>query len=97
MQVVREAIQALPLSASGLTVYLSDQDFQALTQREDLPEHWHLQIDRTLTPGGCRITTAQSVVDYTLEDQFQQLVNAIVEKRFAELAASASSRPDARD
>ena len=96
LAVVDEAVQSLPVNARNITVHLSEQDLQWLQQRDDIPEQWKLQVDRTLSPGGCRVTTSQSVVDYTLEDQFQELVNALVEKRFAELAGRAKN-PSVRD
>ena len=93
LAIVHEAVHSLPIKASNITVHLSEQDFQLLKQLDDVPEQWKLQIDRTLTSGGCRVTTDQSVVDYTLEDQFQQTVNTIVEQRFAHLVGKASTTP----
>jgi flagellar assembly protein FliH len=91
-QVVSEAIAVLPLGASNITIHLSEQDFKLMHTHSDIPESLQLQIDRTLTPGGCRVQTRHSAVDYTLEEQFQQTVNALVEKRFADLAAQARDR-----
>ncbi|MEH6556567.1 MAG: flagellar assembly protein FliH [Oceanicoccus sp.] len=84
--IVRKAVDELPLNSSDITIHLSEQDFQLLQEHNDISTHWQLQIDRTLTAGGCRVSSRHSVVDYTLEDQFQQTINALVEKRFAELA-----------
>ncbi len=91
-EVVAEAIAALPMKASNISIHLSEQDHQLLTSLADISDEWKLQIDRTLMPGGCRITTDHTVVDFTLEDQFQQLVNAMVEKRFEALAKQAKDR-----
>lgn len=91
-QVVSEAVATLPMNAKNIQVFLSEQDHQLLTSLEDIPEQWQLHIDRSLTPGGCRVVTDHSAVDYTLEEQFQQTVNALVEARFAQLAAQAKSR-----
>ncbi|ARN75411.1 flagellar assembly protein FliH [Oceanicoccus sagamiensis] len=89
--VVQDAIRLLPITAANLTVHLSEQDHQFLGSETDIPEQWTLQIDRTLKPGGCRVTSEHSVVDYTLEQQFQQTVNALVEKRFAQLSPHAEA------
>ncbi|MGK0500567.1 MAG: flagellar assembly protein FliH [Oceanicoccus sp.] len=86
-QIVSEAIAALPFNASNITVHLNVEDHQFLTKQGECPDHWQLQIDRTLAAGGCRVQTENSVVDFTLEEQFQQTVNSLVERRFAELAA----------
>ena len=39
-------------------------------------------------------TTRHSVVDFTLEEQFQGTINALVERRFAQLAAQAKQRTE---
>jgi len=91
LAVVKDAVALLPMSAANLTVYLSEQDHQLLSQETEILEHWNLQIDRTLKPGGCRVSSEHSVVDYTLEQQFQQTVNALVEKRFATLSPHAEA------
>ena len=89
--VVKDAIALLPMNASNLTVYLSEQDHRFLSSDTDIPEEWTLHIDRTLKPGGCRVSSEHSVVDYTLEQQFQQTVNGLVEKRFAQLSPHAQA------
>jgi flagellar assembly protein FliH len=84
--IVNEAVAELPLRASDITIYLNEQDFQLLQEHSEILAHWQLEIDRTLTPGGCRVTSRQSVVTYSLEDQFQQTINSLVDKRFSELS-----------
>ena len=91
-EVVNEAIAALPMNASNICIHLSEQDHQLLSSQTDIPPQWQLQIDRTLSAGGCRVETRQSIVDYTLEEQFQQTVNSLVERRFAELALRSRHR-----
>ena len=93
-QVVHEAVAMLPMDASNITVHLSAQDHDLLTAHADTPSQWQLEIDRKMTAGGCRVVSQRSVVDYTLEDQFQQTVNAIVEERYAQLAQAAKQRSD---
>jgi|TARA_B110000908_G_scaffold66818_1_gene80885 flagellar assembly protein FliH len=82
--IVNEAVAELPLRATDITIYLNEQDFQLLQKHSEILAHWQLQIDRALTPGGCRVTSRQSVVTYSLEDQFQQTINSLVDKRFSE-------------
>lgn len=90
--VIRDAIAALPLNASNITVFLSEQDFDNLTVNTEVPPSWQLQIAKDILPGGCRVETLQTVVDFTLEEQFQQLVNSLVEQRYADLVAQARAR-----
>ncbi len=86
-QLVSEAIAMLPMDARNITVFLSQQDLTILKQNSHIPEEWKLQLDPSMSAGGCRVVTRQSIVDYTLEEQFQQAVTSMVENRYAELAA----------
>lgn len=86
-QVVAEAVAMLPMDAQNITVSLNKSDLALLQDISHIPEEWKLQLDPSMSAGGCRVVTRQSVVDYTLEEQFQQTVTALVEKRYAELAA----------
>jgi len=86
LAIVNEALAELPLRATDITIYLNEQDFQLLQEHSELSTHLQLQIDRTLTPGGCRITSRQNVVAYSLEDQFQQTISSMVDKRFSDLS-----------
>jgi flagellar assembly protein FliH len=90
--VVNEAVAALPLKEDRLVVHLNPEDYQLLIEQKDIPEQWTLQKDAAITAGGCRVVSRHSVVDYTLEEQFQQTINGLVEKRFTELAQQAQQR-----
>lgn len=93
-QLVKDAVASLPMNASNIQIFLHPQDLELLQTLSTLPSDWQLQADPQLTAGGCRVKTLHSVVDYTLEEQFQQTVNALVEQRFGELAAAARARGD---
>lgn len=85
-QVISEALAMLPMDSSNISVHLSEQDYQLLSNQTDIPPQWQLQPDRSLSTGGCRVTSKHSVVEYTMEEQFQQTIDALVTRRFAELA-----------
>ena len=89
--VISEAMASLPSNSSNITIYLSQQDHQLLTALGDIPAQWQLQIDPALSAGGCRVSNQFSVVDYTLEQQFQQLVDKLVAKRFDQLLMNEAS------
>lgn len=97
LEVVHQAVQMLPTNVDNLTVHLSEQDYQLLTEHATLADNWQLRVDSAMTPGGCRVTSRHSVVDFTLEDQFQQTVNAIVERRYAELGSRRDDVSTPRD
>ncbi len=85
--IVNEAIAALPMEPENLTIFLHEKDKQQLAKSE-LPEHWKINVDPTMTPGGCRVVTRQSVVDYSFEQQFEQVVESLVMKRYEQLTAA---------
>jgi flagellar assembly protein FliH len=91
-QVVLEAIATLPMDPKNIQIFLSEQDHQLLSSQTEISDQWTLRVDPCLTPGGCRLTTDHSVVDYTLEEQFQQSINTLVEERFSLLAEQAKAR-----
>lgn len=90
LSVVHDAVAKLPATQSDIHIFLSEQDFRYLSEQQTLPEQWQLQTDPGLTPGGCRVVTTQSVVDFTLEEQFQQVIGQLVQDRFGQLAAQAT-------
>lgn len=96
-KIVQQAVAMLPFTPERITVFLSEQDHGLLTANQELPEGWQIQKDPSLKPGGCRVVSRDSVVDYTLEEQFQQVINTLVADRYAELAASGKDQPDSRD
>jgi flagellar assembly protein FliH len=73
-QVVRDAVAALPVGHKRLRVHLHPQDLQLLQEKNPLPEEWQLWEDATLTPGGCRVTTEHSHIDFSVEERFAQLL-----------------------
>lgn len=93
-EVVAEAVASLPLGSQKIAVYLNDQDLALLRESGALPESWRLWSAPDLSRGGCRVESQHSVVDFTLEQQFQQVVNQLVEKRFALLDARARERAE---
>jgi flagellar assembly protein FliH len=84
--IVAEAVAKLPLDAENITVFLSEDDCALLRDNSEIPPQWQLRVDRALSSGGCRISTRQSVVEFSLQQQFDQTIDDLVEQRFAALA-----------
>jgi flagellar assembly protein FliH len=91
-EVVREAVACLPKEEDRIKVYISASDYTLLAEQPGLPPQWNLEVDHQMSAGGCRVTNSHSVVEYSLEEQFQQTINAIVEQRYTELAKQARQR-----
>ncbi|MBK5005148.1 flagellar assembly protein FliH [Pseudomonas sp. S60] len=74
-QVLRGALKLLPMGADNIRIHLNPQDFElAKALRERHEENWRLLEDSTLLPGGCRIETAQSRIDATMETRIEKAV-----------------------
>ncbi|MGO0684663.1 flagellar assembly protein FliH [Pseudomonas fulva] len=74
-QVLREALKRLPMGADNIRIHLNPQDFElAKALRERHEEQWRLLEDSSLLPGGCRIETAHSRIDATMETRIEKTV-----------------------
>ncbi|AMK32182.1 Flagellar assembly protein FliH [Pseudomonas putida] len=73
--VLREALKLLPMGADNIRIHLNPQDFElAKALRERHEESWKLLEDESLLPGGCRIETAHSRIDATMETRIEKAV-----------------------
>ena len=71
--VLREALKLLPMGAENIRIHVNPQDFElAKALRERHEENWRLLEDEALLPGGCRIETAQSRIDATMETRIEK-------------------------
>lgn len=78
---VTQAVAALPAGAEGIEVYLHPDDAALLEQANLVRQEWRLLQDPHLRPGDCRLRTRHSVVDFTRETRFRQLLAALLEER----------------
>ena len=73
LQVVREAIKLLPVSAQTIRIYLQPDDAQLLREAMALDNSrerpWQVFDEASLSRGGCRVQTDDTLVDYSLEQR----------------------------
>ncbi|MBA1200843.1 flagellar assembly protein FliH [Pseudomonas capeferrum] len=80
-QVLREALKLLPMGADNIRIHLNPQDFELVKAlRERHEEQWKLLEDESLLPGGCRIETAHSRIDATVETRIEQAISQIFDQ-----------------
>ncbi len=76
--VVREAIQALPYSASQVKVFLHPDDVrlirETLRSSEEESQPWKIVEDPVLTRGGCRVETDRSRINATVEKRLNAVI-----------------------
>lgn len=88
-QVVRRALSSLPSTADNLRVYIHPDDIEPVrevVERLDIPAV--LIEDDALMPGGCKVESRHSLVDYTVEKRFQRAVQGMLEEQLAEPVSS---------
>jgi flagellar assembly protein FliH len=89
LPVVREAVKQLPAGERNLTVVLHPEQLALVREYADWPEHWRLEADARVAPGGCQVVTEHSLVDYTVNLRFRQ----VAERLLAEHADSEPPEP----
>lgn len=91
-QVVRQAMEALPSTAENVRIYVHPDDSSSV---RDVAERFEaassvVEDDRVL-PGGCRVETRNSLVDFTVEKRFQRAVQSMLEQQTED---SGSNEPE---
>ncbi len=78
-QVVRQAMAALPSTTETIRINANPQDMDALKESlTRLDVATKLVEDAAISPGGCRVETRYSVVDFTVEKRFEQAVQSLL-------------------
>jgi flagellar assembly protein FliH len=82
---VRTAVNALPVGSKNLRVCLNPDDLAAVeTYAEEQQLNWQFVGDQNLAPGGCRIETSESRVDFSVEKRLQTVLTQFVNKQLTD-------------
>ena len=85
---IREALQALPLSARNVRVRMHPADVELVSAslaQQKIDRSWDMVEDPLLTRGGCRVESDTSRVDAEVESRLARILNHLVEdERVAE-------------
>lgn len=100
VDLVDAALNSMPPSTEKFTLYINPQD-QALLQShlqnhskmtdKDLVYH----LDQQLLPGGCRLETRQALVDCSIEQRLQEVIDGFLHQQFS--ANNSGQSPDEGD
>lgn len=75
--VVREAMSALPIASSNISVHLHPEDAALVRESLSLSDEdrsWKVVDDLVMSRGGCRVTTEYSQIDATIDSRVAQLI-----------------------
>ncbi|MDN6319794.1 MAG: flagellar assembly protein FliH [Marinobacter sp.] len=91
-QVVRRALEVLPSTAENIRVHVHPDDYSVVREvAERFEATASVMEDEEVLPGGCRVQTRNSLVDFTVEKRFQRAVQTMLEQQTAD---SESGEPD---
>lgn len=95
MQLIRQALGALPVTREHVRIYVSQQDVELVMKAaEQGGENWRVIASNAIEPGGCRVETDHSLVDFTVAERFQQAISHVIDGRAAVGKQPSISIPD---
>ncbi|ACE85183.1 flagellar assembly protein FliH [Cellvibrio japonicus] len=84
LELVRKAVDALPVGSKNIRISLNPDDLAAVEAYADEQQlDWKFHGDNSLQPGGCRIETPDSRVDYSVSTRLQTLLEQFVSQQLA--------------
>lgn len=82
LEPVRAAVAALPAGAEHIQIYLNPDDLPLVeSYAEEHRLNWAFHSDDALLPGGCRVETRDSQVDFSVEHRLAQQLDAFVNRQ----------------
>lgn len=81
-QVVRKAMAALPSTHENVRIHVHPDDAQWVRQVAERFEATSAVVeDDAILPGGCKLETRHSLVDFTVEKRFQKAVQSMLDQQ----------------
>lgn len=91
MQLIKQALGALPATREHVRIFVSQQDVDLVMKAaEQGGENWRVIASNTIEPGGCRVETDHSLVDYTVSERFQQAISHVIDGRTSQASSQSS-------
>lgn len=84
VHLVHEAVEALPVGAKNIRVYLNARDIDVLGQHWNSPLPVEFINDPELEPGDCRVEATDSLINYRVEDRIEQVLDELRLEHFPE-------------
>jgi flagellar assembly protein FliH len=78
VNVVSEALAALPVNEEQAIVYIHPEDAQVLRSYLPADKDFRYLLDAKVMAGGCRVETRHTLLDFTVEKRFQTVVQQML-------------------
>lgn len=96
-RVARRALASLPATADHIRIHVHPDDSELVKQVAARMEAEAVVIeDDALLPGGCRVETRHSLVDFTVEKRFQRAVQSMLDQELELPVPESGDGADAR-
>ena len=84
VSIVNEAIEALPAGVEKVSLALNPEDLELVEQfAKTYEKRWHCVADESMAPGGVRVNTANSDVNFSSEQRLKQVLKQFMNKQLA--------------
>jgi len=75
VELVQTAVNALPIGAKNIRISLHPQDVELVEKyASDQQQDWKFLTDPKLIPGGCRVDTPESRIDFSVSNRLQSVL-----------------------
>ncbi len=82
LQVVREALAALPPSKDNVRIHCNPADQAVLDEAQQRAgDRWRVIAAEDVARGGCRIETDQSLADFTIDTRFASMLEQVLNRQ----------------
>ncbi|MBK8970158.1 MAG: flagellar assembly protein FliH [Hahellaceae bacterium] len=93
LAVIQGALALLPENEGLLKITLHPDDLEFIRSHSGgVDKSWHLLADAQIAAGGCKVESRHSVIDFTREKRFQQVIDQLLARKVDEAAAEAHRR-----
>lgn len=84
LQLVSTAIDALPIGSKNIRITLNPADLEKVQEYAEQQQlDWSFLADPQLTPGGCRVETPESRVDFSISSRLQTVLEQFLTGQLA--------------
>ncbi|MGH1371906.1 MAG: FliH/SctL family protein [Cellvibrionaceae bacterium] len=95
---VKQAMTALPVGAQDIRVFLNPDDLALVeSYSEEFDKGWKFQGDSQLLPGGCRIQTRDSLVDFSAESKMKAMFAQFLDHQLTDASLLEQQKKDLED